>query len=264
MALKYSIQAISPEVFATLDDVNASRQAIEAIGSKLGHEICLRLTAIASSVYLGTLRRGKIGSFYEVVNCLGMERTKALIIMFNHYLQGGSDPEIEAIFAKSYATSVMAEIIASQAGFREDAVKKAELCGLYMEIGRKMMVLYKKLHPTDSADLTDDYIDAYHAYLGEKIAIRYSLPDYIQKVILARNLIFEEYHISLAGIVQLAHDTVESSFLKYHNRLVLKCQVPRPATDVTRTMEAIITEKFKAVGLEKYLHIIKIPRIYDI
>jgi len=264
MAAKTSIHAIPPDIFETLEDVNASWQAIEAIGSKLSPEIGLKLTAIAGAVYLGTLRRGQAGGFFDVVNCLGMERTKALIIMLSTYLQGKQDPEIEAIFAQSYATAIMAMILAAQTGFREDAVKKAELCGLYMDIGRKFLTLYKHLHPEDSQILTDDFIDTYHTYLGEKIAVRYSLPDYIQKTILARTLILEENHISLMGIVQLAHDTVETSFRKYHNRLVLKCQIPRPATDVTRTLEAIVSEKFKVLGLDKYLYIIKIPRVYDI
>ena len=264
MSRETAIRFIAPEIFATLENVNASRQAIENIGPKLGEEICLRLTAVASAVYLGTLRRGNIGNFFDVVSCLGEEKTKALIIMFSTYLQGKHDPEIEVIFAQSYATSIMAMILASQTGFHEDAIRRAEICGLYMEIGKKIMVLYKRTHPEDNKILTDEFIETYHPYLGEKIAVRYSLPDYVQKVILSRTLILAENHIPLIGIIHLAHDMVENSFRKYHNRLVLKCQVPRAATDVTRTLEAIITEKFKVMDLEKYLYIIKIPNINDV
>ena len=57
---------------------------------------------------------------------------------------------------------------------------------------------------------------------------------------------------------------VQASFRRNSNRLVLKCQVPTPGTDVTRTLEAIVTEKFRAVGLESYLHVIRIPRIQDL
>ena len=70
--------------------------------------------------------------------------------------------------------------------------------------------------------------------------------------------------MSLAGVVDLAHDTVQFSFRKNHDGLVLKCQVPRPGTNVTRTLEAIVTEKFKAVALENYLHVIRVPRIQDL
>jgi hypothetical protein len=264
MAKKIQFASISPDVFRTLDDANASRREIEMIEPKIDESVNLRLKAIASSVYIGTLRRGDIRSFYDVVNCLGTNRTKALLFILSNYCQGIMDDEVEAIFARSYATAVMSEILASQSGFREDGIRKAELCGLFLEVGRRFMVIYRKLYPGDAEKLDDDFIDSYHPYLGDKIIVRYALPDYVRSVILARNLILEENHVSLAGLVYLAHDTVQTSFKKNDNRLVIKCQVPRPATDVTRTLEAIVTEKFKVVGLENYLHIIRVPRIHDL
>jgi hypothetical protein len=264
MAKKIQFASVPPDVFRTLDDVNASRREIEQIEPKLNESVNLRLKAIASSVYIGTLRRGDISSFYDVVNCLGTNRTKALLFMLSNYCQGIMDEEVETIFARSYATAVMAEILANQTGFREDGIRKAELCGLFLEVGRRFMVIYKKLYPGDAEKMDEDFIETYHAYLGDKIVWRYSLPDYVRSVILARNLILEENHVSLAGLVYLAHDTVQTSFRKNNNKLVIKCQIPRPATDVTRTLEAIVTEKFKVVGLEKYLHIIRIPRIHDL
>jgi hypothetical protein len=174
------------------------------------------------------------------------------------------DQPVEAIFARSYATSVMAEILAGQMGFREDGIKKAELCGFFLEIGRKFLVIYNRKFAGENEKLDDEFIETYHPYLADKIVARYCLPEYVRTALLARNLIVEENHVSLAGIVHLAHDTVEASFRKNNNRLVLKCQVPRPGTDVTRTLEAIVTEKFKAVGLENYLHVIRIPRLQDL
>jgi HD-GYP domain-containing protein (c-di-GMP phosphodiesterase class II) len=263
MAKKIQFASISPDVFRTLDDVNASRREIELIEPKINESANLRLKAIASSVYIGTLRRGDISSFYDVVNCLGTNRTKALLFILSNYCQGIMDEEVESIFARSYATAVMAEILANQTGFREDGIRKAELCALFLEVGRRFMVIYRKLYPGDAEKMDEDFIDAYHPYLGDKIVGRYALPDYVRAVILARNLILEENHVSLAGLVYLAHDAVRTSFRK-NNKLVIKCQVPRPATDVTRTLEAMVTEKFKVVGLEKYLHIIRIPRIHDL
>jgi hypothetical protein len=264
MAKKIQFASISPDVFRTLDDVNASRREIELIEPKINESVNLRLKAIASSVYIGTLRRGDISSFYDVVNCLGTNRTKALLFILSNYCQGIMDEEVETIFARSYATAVMAEILASQTGFREDGIRKAELCALFLEVGRRFMVIYRKLYPGDAEKMDEDFIDTYHPYLGDKIVGRYALPDYVRTVILARNLILEENHVSLAGLVYLARDTVRTSFRKNNNKLVIKCQVPRPAMDVTRTLEAMVTEKFKVVGLEKYLHIIRIPRIHDL
>ncbi len=264
LARKVLAASISPEVFMTLDDINAGRREIERIESKINEGIRLRLKAIAGSVYVGTLRRGHVGSFYDVVNCLGMHRTKALILVLAHHHAGFADPEVETIFARSYATAVMAEILAGQMGFREDSIRKAELCGFFLEIGRKFLVIYNRKVAGENEKLDDEFIETYHPYLADKIVARYCLPEYVRTALLARNLIVEEDTLSLAGIVHLAHDTVQASFRKNSNRLVLKCQVPRPGTDVTRTLEAIVTEKFKAVGLENYLHVIRIPRIQDL
>jgi HD-GYP domain-containing protein (c-di-GMP phosphodiesterase class II) len=264
MARKVQCASIHPDVFRTLDDSNAGRREIEMIEPRIGESVKLRLKAIAGSVFVGTLRRGQIDSFYDVVSCLGTLRTKSLLFLLSNQSQGVMDREVETIFARSYATSVLAEILAGQMGFREDGVRKAGLCGLFLEIGRRFMVIHRKLFPADAEVMDEAFVDSYHPYLGEKIAHRYSLPDYVRTVILARNLILEENAFSLAGIVYLACDTVQASFRKNQDRLVMKCQVPRPGTDVTRTLEAIVTEKFKAVGLEHYLHVIRIPRIQDL
>ena len=214
MAKKIHFASIAPDVFRTLDNVNASRREIEMIEPKINESVTLRLTAIASSVYIGTLRRGDISSFYDVVNCLGTNRTKALLFMLSNPCQGIMDEEFETIFARSYATAVVAEILAGQSGFREDGIGKAELCGLFLEVGRRFMVIHRKLYPGDAEKLDDEFIDAYHPYLGDKIIWRYALPDYVRAVILARNLVLEENHVSLAGLVCLACDTVQASFRK--------------------------------------------------
>lgn len=256
--------AVDPDVFKLLDDPNMNRQELEEIGRRIPSEIYLRLTAMANSVYCGSLRCGEVGSFYEVVNRLGMQKTKALIIALANRHEGRHDPEIEVLFAKSFATAVMAHVLAVQAGFRDDAVAKAELCGLFLDIGKRAMLLYKKLYADGNGELDDEFIDSYHPYLGEKIVARSGLPDYMRTVILARAVIMEEHQISLVGIVYLAYHMVNESFQRHGNRLVIKCQTPRPATDITRTLEAIIADRFRAVGLEKYLLIIRVPRLYDI
>ena len=253
-----------PDIFKTLDNVNASRREIELIRYKISDEIWMTLQGIASSVYFGSLRRGDVSSFYDVVTCLGMHQTKAMIITLAPYHYRGGDKDIEIIFARCYATAVMAQMIALQMGFREEAAGRAELGGLFLEIGKKMMVVYKKTFDHSSEEIDDDFIESYHPYLGERIVKRYRLPDYLGSIILARQVILEENIVSLPGVVYLAYDTVCTSFKKYNNRLVLKCQTPRPGTDVSRTLEAIIQDKFRAVGLEQYLHIFRIPKIYDL
>jgi hypothetical protein len=77
-------------------------------------------------------------------------------------------------------------------------------------------------------------------------------------------VILEENAVSLPGVVYLARDMVLTSFRKYGNRLVLRCQTPRPGTDVSRTLEAIIRDKFKAAGLDNYLILLRVPRIHEL
>jgi len=253
-----------PDIFTTLDNVNASRKEIDLLRDKIGDDIWMRLQGIASSVYFGSLRRGDVSSFYDVVTRLGMHKTKAMIITLALYHYGASDRDVEVIFARCYATAVIAQMLALQMGFREEAAGRAELGGLLLEIGKKMMIVYKKTFDHAPEEIDDDFIESYHPYLGERIVKRYTLPDYLRSIILARQVILEENIVSLPGIVYLAYDTVCVSFKKYDNRLVLKCQTPRPGTDVSRTLEAIIQDKFRAVGLEQYLHIFRIPKIYDL
>ncbi|MBN1614445.1 MAG: HDOD domain-containing protein [Deltaproteobacteria bacterium] len=255
---------LAPDIIETLDDPNANGEAIESLKSKIAPDICMRLFDIANAIYFASLRRGKIGSFYEAVIHLGMHKTKVLIFTLALYRFGRGDREVETVFAGSYATSVMAHMLALQMGFREEAAKRAELAGLLMDIGRMMMLVYRKFVDTAEERIDDHFIDTFHPYLGARIVGRFNLPGYVKTIILARALILEENHVSLPGVVHLAHENVRSSFERYDNRLVIRCQIPKPATDVSRTLEAILRDKFRAVGLDQYLHIIRIPSIYDL
>lgn len=250
---------LKPEVFQTLDNPDAPREEIEALRGKIGEEICLSLFGIANAVFLGTLRRGDAKTFFEVVNRLGLHQVKALILALAVFHHSRGDPELELLFARSYATSVMAQVLAIQTGFREDAVRKAELGGMMLEMGRKGLLVYRKTTGDERGALDDGFIEAYHPYLGARLAGHFGLPGYVRTMILTRTLVFQDRDLSLTGVVRLAHDTVRSSFDRYGGRLVLSCTTPKPATDASRTLEAIVRDKFRAVGLEKCLHVIRLP-----
>ncbi len=250
---------LRPEIFQILDNPDADRNEIESLRGKIGDEISLSLFSIANSVYLGTLRRGDAKTFFEVVNRLGLHQVKALILTLAILHHGRGDEELELLFARSYATSVMAQVLAIQMGFREEAVRKAELGGMLLEMGRKGMIVYRKTEGDEEGVLDEDFIDAYHPYLGERLAAFFGLPPYVRSMIRTRALVLDDRDLSLSAVVRLAHDTVGTSFYRYGGRLVLMCKIPRPATDTSRTLEAIITDKFRAIGLESRLHIIRIP-----
>jgi HD-like signal output (HDOD) protein len=246
----------SPEVLGILDNVEASNQEIEMLKARIGNEILMRVFNIANSAYYGSLRKGSIYTFYEVVTRLGMNHTKALIIILALQIISRDDKEIEVIFARSYASSVLGKILAQQFGMREDNAKRVELGGLFSEIGKMIIVLYKKLHAVDDKRIDEAFIKKYHPYLSERIIEKFSLPDYLNQMIFTDNLVVEANYITMTGMTQLAVNYVAASFNKFNNRLVIE-SLPLPAgQDKALSLDTIIEEQFNAVGLGKYLRII--------
>ena len=247
----------SPEILAILDDVEASNYEIEMLKARIGNEILMRIFNIANSAYYGSLRKGSIYTFYEVVTRLGMSHTKALIIILGLQLLASDDKEIEIIFARSFASSVMGKVIAQQFSMRDDAVKKVELGGLFSEIGRIIIILYKKLHAPEDGRIDERFIDKYQAYLAERIIDKFALPDYLKAMVFSEGIVVEANYLTISGITQLAVNVVAASFSKFHNRLVIEA-LPLPiGSGQVLTLDAIIEEQFNAVGLGKYLRIIK-------
>lgn len=258
MAALFNKTFFDPGIFSILDDVNIGRRELDLVQRKISESVWLRLQSIAGSVYSGNIRRGEVSSFYEVVSRLGTQKTKILIMMMGAQQSALADREVESIFARNFSTSVMANVLAQQFGFREESAQRAELGGLFLGIGRLVMVLYRKAMAHEALEIDDGFIDAYHRFMAAKIIKRFALPDFLTTIITAQSVLFEENTISLPGVVYLARDMVRSSFQKYGNRLVIRCNIPRPATDVSRTIEAIVRDKFRAAGLEKYLVILRV------
>jgi len=254
----------NPEVFTTLDNTDAGRREIDAARGKISEAVWLRLQGIASSVYSGNLRRGEVSSLYDVVSRLGIHQTKVMIVLLGFQQIGNKDRDMEIIFNRSFATSIMANILALQMGFREESAQRAELGGLFLDIGRQIMVLYRKTDHPGFPEIDEAFIETYHPYLAMKIIKRFSLPDYLQTLVLAQTVILEENAVSLTGVVYLARDMVRASFQKYGNRLVIRCETPKPGSDERRTLEAIIRDKFHAAGLDDYLIILRVPRTHEL
>jgi len=254
----------NPGLFTTLDNTDAGRREIDAARWKISETVWLRLQGIASSVYSGNLRRGDVSGLYDVVSRLGIHQTKVMIMLLGFKQSGSKDRELEIIFVRSFATSVMANILALQMGFREASAQRAELGGLFLDIGRQMMMLYRKANLPGSSEIDDAFIKTYHPYLAVKIIRRFSLPYYLQTMVLAQTMILEENAVSLTGVVYLARAMVHASFRKYGNRLVIRCETPRPGTDTSRTLEAIIRDKFHMAELDDHLILLRVPRTHEL
>ncbi len=248
----------APEVLEVLDNVEAGNQEIEMIKLQISNEILMLVFSIANSAYYKNIRKGRISSFYEVVTSLGMNHVKVMIIILALKILARGDKEIEIIFIRSVVSAVFGKILAQQFGMREDNARRVELGGLFSEIGTMIILLYKKLHAAHDERIDDSFIKKYHPYLAERIVEQFSLPDYLKQVVFSESIVVEENYITISGITRLAIDFVAESFYKFHNQLVVEDLSPSVSgCDGAMSLANIIEHQFDAVGLGKYLRIIK-------
>jgi HD-like signal output (HDOD) protein len=245
----------SPGILAILDNVDASNHEIEMLKAQIGNVILMHIFNIANSAYYGSLKKGSLYSFYEVVTRLGMVHTKILIIILALQLLITDDKEIEIIFARSFASSVIGRVLAQQFGMRDDSAKKVEMGGLFFEIGKLIMTLYKKFHASEDERIDEKFIEKYHSYLAERIITRFDLPDYLHEMIFSEGLVVESNYFTMSGMVQLAVDLVTINFNKFNNHLVIE-SLPLPAgLDKVTALDSMFEEQFNAVNLSHYLRI---------
>ncbi|MFO7569827.1 MAG: HDOD domain-containing protein [Smithellaceae bacterium] len=246
----------SPAVLGVLDDMDASTNDIEMLKFRIGQDILMRIFNFASSAYFGSLKKGSIHTFYEVVTRLGMAHTKAMIIILSLQLMAHDDPEIEEIFARCFSSAVLGKILAGQFGMREEAAKKIELGGLFSETGRMIIEVYKKFHAPDDGRIDKAFVDKYHPYLTERVIEKFALPDYLKTMIFHDGIVVEANYFTLSGIAQMAINMVANSFDRNHGRLVIE-SLPLPAgQDQEHALAKVIMDQFNAVGLGKYLSVI--------
>ncbi len=248
----------APEVLDVLDNVEAGVQEIEMIKMQISSEILMLVFRIANSAYYKNIAKGKTSNFFEVVTRLGMSHVKVLIIILALKILARDDKELEIIFVRSFVSAVFGKILAQQFGLREDNAKKVELGGLFSEIGKMFILLYKKLHAADDERINEYFIKTYHPYLAERIIEIFNLPDYLKQTVFSDSIVVQDNYIAISGITRIAIDFVAASFYKFHNRLVIEAP-PSPVSghDGTVTLANIIENQFNAVGLGKYLRIIK-------
>jgi hypothetical protein len=247
-----------PQILKVLDDMEADKREIEAIKEKISEATLIRLLGIANSVYYGKLRKGNISTFGEAVLRLGMEHTKIFII--SHTLFNLTrDKEVEVIAARSFATSILGGILAKNLGFSNEDVKKIELAGLFLEIGKIIILLYQKKGQREGKEkgfyeLDKTFLELYHSFLALKIILKFELPEFLSEMIDISFLSFKANTFSLSGIVYLAHCLVVDSFKKF-NKLVIQSPMPDKDGILTWSYGAMVEEQFRAVGMGSYLEI---------
>ena len=251
--MKEDVLGFDPTVLSALDNPDVGQQEIENVKSKLGAHIFAHLFNIANSAYHGSLKMGPVNHFYDIVNRLGMQHTKALIILFITNRLARGDRNAEIIFAKNFSASVIGRIMARGLGFRDDSAQQVELACLLSSIGALMMTAYRNHHHTGDFDLSDDFIERNHQYLTERIIRRFQLPEYLHEMIMSDCLVLERMGIGLPTVVKLAIAFVDWSFRTMDNKFVFR--TPQTTLDdrSTPSLASIIAEQFAAAGLKNYL-----------
>ncbi len=254
--VKDSVLGFDPAILSVLDNVESGQAEIENLKSRLAPDIFTHLFNIANSAYHGSLKMGPVKHFYDVVNRIGMQYTKVLILQIaSHRLaRGGHDAEI--IFAKSFSASVLGRIMARGFGYRDDAARQVELACLLANVGALMMTVYRNHYHTADFVLSDDFIEQYHLYLTERIIRRFQLPEYLNEMILTNYFVLERMGIGLPAVVKMAIGAVDWSFRNMNNRLVFRSPTSSLDNRFAPSLAGMIEDQFAAAGLKKYLVII--------
>ncbi|MEI7637702.1 MAG: HDOD domain-containing protein [Syntrophus sp. (in: bacteria)] len=254
--IKDSVLGFDPTILFVLDDVEIGQREIENLKSKLGADIFTYLFNIADSAYHGSLKMGAVKHFFDVVNRLGIQYTKAVILQFALHRLARGDHDAEIIFAKSFSAAVMGRIMARGFGFRDDGARQVELACLLASVGALMMIVYRNHYNTADFVLSDDFIEQNHLYLTERIMRRFQLPEYLYEMILTNCFILDRMEIGLPTVVKLAISAVDWSFRTLNNKLVLQSPYISLEDRFAPSLAGIIEEQFAAAGLKKYLVIL--------
>jgi hypothetical protein len=241
-----------PQILEVLDDEKAASEQIELLKNKISGEIVARLFRMSNAVYYGKMRGGKVSTFFEAIMRLGMQPAKMYIIALSIFSLS-RNKEFKILSARSFATSVLGGMLANEMGLHDKEVKRIELGGLFLDMGKIIMLLYK-LHNEDIA-LDHEFISKYNPYLGLKIVERFKFPEFLKETICSPYFRFIEDSFHLSAIVNLAYSIVDRSF-KIHGRLVIQSPMPDLEGLISNTPGSMISDQFNAIGLGEYLRII--------
>jgi len=241
-----------PQILAVLDDERATSNQIELIKDKITKEIVTRLFRMANAVYFGKLLGGEVSSFFEATIRIGMQPAKLYIIALSIFSLSPSK-EYKMLTARSFATSVLGRMPASEMGFREKEIKNVELGGLFFNIGQLMIWLYRT--SGSNIDLEEEFISKYSPYLGLKIIEKFKLPGFLNEIIVSPYFRLTEDSFHLSAIVNMANSIVENSFRKYGKLII---QSPVPDELISNTTGSIIENQFRAIGFSEYIEIVPV------
>ena len=161
------------------------------------------------------------------------------------------------IFARNYATSQLSDIIAGQLGMSGNIRSRAALGGLFLEIGRIIILLYSE---KTGREIDPDFINRHHRYIGTKVIEIFALPEVLSAIISQPHFTFvKKENLGTLAIVHMAHSVVETSFAE-HGKLVFQSSMPDPEGIIYKsTAGSVLSTHFQIMGLGSYLKVIPTP-----
>jgi len=249
----------NPQALEILDNPDSSAKEMEPIKDMIDREIFARLYKIAGSVYYGQLRRGlskeKHHGFYDVVMALGIRQTKIMIILLA-LLSLSKEKKALLAFAKSVATGILARIIATQMGRKQEVISRVEISGLLIEVGKVIAYLFEQ---HEGCELSEEFIAENHFSLLYLLMKKFNLPDFLIETVQdvsGSKVFFGSDNFSSAGMVGLAYATVKESFYG-HEKLILVSPMP-DGQILTFSLGVLFQDLFQIIGLGEYLAIERI------
>lgn len=241
------------KVLNILDNEEAVPHEIDSLKGMLSQDIIARLIGLGNSTYYGRLGAGKIFNFREIILRLGMQPAKVYILALSLYFIK-PDKEFVTLAARSFVTSLLGKILAKQMACSEDSVKKVELGGLLLEVGKIFMLLYADKM---NQKMDEEFIQKYYRYLGLKVFEIFKLPEFLGEILATNHFTFRTASLSWPSIVDLAHAVVERNFRQF-GKIIIEASLPDEEGVVVSTYGATLAGQLEAVGLGSYLEIIPI------
>ncbi|MCC6301341.1 MAG: HDOD domain-containing protein [Gammaproteobacteria bacterium] len=241
------------KVLNVLDDERARPAEIEALKEKLGETVSVRLFSVANSNYYGKSRSGKITKFIDVVTHLGVDTTRSLAI-FIALMALADTEDLRRVFARNFATSKLAELLALEFGLKPEERSTVGLAGLFLEIGKVIMALYER---QSGRVLGPEFVAHHYPWVGGRLIEAFGLPPALGEIIDHSYFRFvKKDELSLAAVVDLAHAVVDISFSR-HGKLIIESPMPDPEGILyARTAGSTIAGQFQSIGLSAYVHVV--------
>lgn len=241
---------IDPRIFSILDNPDSSEKEIAGIEKMIDVSIAVRLRNMANSVYYGMMLRGKARNFSDVIMALGMRPAKLFIIAIALFSKLGE--EEKRLEIESFAISLFSKIIAEQMGLIPSAKEKAEIGGLFLNVGKLVIAAYKA---KNMIEIEPSFVETHHRHFAAKIIEKFNLPDFLESVVTEEWLSLNKNSFSIQGIVYLAQALVEK-IINEHGIIEIKSPVPDVKNNLEVTLGLIIYDYFNLIGMGKFVKII--------